>query len=215
MYTYFPSCNFNTLRPEAARRLRRILTARMPAAGCCRFDKNAYAEDQVGLYLCQACRETLEPKLKLMSLWQYIDEDNEFPLPDWSGLTVSVQDCWRDREHPEIHAAVRSLLAKMNVRVVETAENRERSVFCGDLHFEPHTDANRALCAQYPDMPPYQMPREVVEQFMREQVEKFSTEFILTCCNRCTRGIEAGGGKPVHIAELAVGLAKNLPEGCR
>lgn len=35
-----------------------------------------------------------------------------------------LQDCWRDRNHPEIHQAVRSLL-KMNIEVLEIEKNKE------------------------------------------------------------------------------------------
>lgn len=30
-----------------------------------------------------------------------------------------LQDCFRDRNHPEVHQAVRSLLKKMNIEVIE------------------------------------------------------------------------------------------------
>lgn len=203
---YFPSCNFNAMRPAAAKRLHAMLAERMPAAGCCRLDRNEYPESETGIYLCQACREVLEPKLRFESLWVYLDGAKDWVLPDWSGLTVSVQDCWRDRAHPEIHEAVRSLLRKMGVRVEEIEESREKSVFCGDLHFEPKLPENLALLERAKDTPLWQMPQETVEQLMREQTAKFSTPYILTYCNRCTKGIEAGGGKAVHLAELVTGV---------
>ena len=37
-----------------------------------------------------------------------------------------LQDCWRDRNHPEIHQAVRSLLKKMNIEVLEIEKNKEK-----------------------------------------------------------------------------------------
>ena len=66
---------------------------------------------------CQACRETLEAKegnqLLLENLFVWLDRQEDFPWPDYSGLVVNVQDCWRDRKHPEIFQAVRSCLGKM------------------------------------------------------------------------------------------------------
>lgn len=49
------------------------------------------------------------------SLRQFIDEDPSFVFPDYAGIEYVLIDCWRDREHPEIHSAVRSLLNKMNI----------------------------------------------------------------------------------------------------
>lgn len=150
----------------------------MPAAGCCRVDKREYPKGGRALYLCQACRETLEarfPELVPENLFVWLDRENVFRFPDYSGLTVSIQDCWRDRGHPEIHEAVRSLLSKMGVSFRDIPENRERADFCGDLHFQP----NQA--AKHGGLP------------------------ALCYCNRCKLWIEKDGGRAVHLMELVMG----------
>jgi hypothetical protein len=205
MYTYYPSCNFTKASPEAAKKIRRYLSEQMPVAGCCRFDKAEHPEEEVALYFCQACREVLEPKMQTENLFVYLDRENSISLPDHSDLTVHVQDCWRDREHPEIFEAVRSLLRKMQVTVVELEENREKSVYCGNLHFEPRRPENIALLAQFPDTPLWELPQEVQTALMREQVEKYTVPLTVTYCNRCTAGILQGGGKAVHLMELITG----------
>lgn len=102
---YFPSCNFTKASPEAAKRIRAYLKQRMPVAGCCRIDKLAYTKSSTALYLCQACRETIEKRMPntftLQNLFAYLVEDPDFAWPDYSGLTATVQDCWRDRRHPK------------------------------------------------------------------------------------------------------------------
>ncbi len=103
---YFPSCNFTKASPQAAKLLRERMAGLMPVAGCCRTDRREYPEGGRALYFCQACRETLEarfPGLVPENLFVWLDREDIFELPDYSGLTVSIQDCWRDREHPEIH----------------------------------------------------------------------------------------------------------------
>ena len=134
---YFPSCNFTKMAPTAAKTIRSYLAEKMQVAGCCRVDKLAYEEGLTGLYFCQACRETLENrvpgKYQLKNLFEYLVDDKDFPWPDYSGLIATVQDCWRDRNHPEIHEAVRTALAKMKVRVIEMEENREKAVYCGPV----------------------------------------------------------------------------------
>lgn len=205
MNIYFPSCNFTKASPLAAKKIRAYLAGQMPAAGCCRFDKKDYAPGTTAVYFCQACREVLEPKMDTENLFVYLDRDDSFPWPDYSGLTVNIQDCWRDREHPEIFDAVRSVLRKMGVNVIEMEENREKSVFCGNLHFEPKKPENIALMAKYPGMPVYEMPEEVQAALMREQVEKYTCPLVVTYCNRCTTGVKTGGGEAVHLLELAMG----------
>ncbi len=206
---YFPSCNFTAASPEAAKRIRSYLSERMPVAGCCRTDKTVYPGDAVAVYFCQACRETLETKAAPMAcenLFVYLNRDDAFPWPDYTGLTAHVQDCWRDREHPEIFDAVRSVLQKMNITVVELEEKRDHSVFCGNLHFEPKKPENRRLMAQYPGLPIYEMPEEVQAALMREQVEKYTCPLVVCYCNRCVKGVTAGGGKAVHLLELATAV---------
>lgn len=185
-YVYFPSCNFTAASPEAAERIKAFLEKRMPVAGCCRVDQADYSEKTV-VYFCQACREVLEEKgnrrQKAENLFVYLDRDTEFSWPDYSGLTVTVQDCWRDREHPEIFDAVRSCLRKMGIAVLEMEENRE-------------------LLARFPDTPLYKLPSEAEEQLMREQVEKHPCPLAVCYCNRCVKGVVTGGGKAVHLLEL-------------
>ena len=117
--------------------------------GGCRFDKTPWAAGDTALYFCQACRETLEARpgnqLALENLFVWLAEQEDFPWPDYSGLTVNIQDCWRDREHPEIFDGARACLKKMGVAVLEMEENREKSVFCGNLHFEQKKPGNIGL----------------------------------------------------------------------
>ena len=146
-YVYFPSCNFAAASPQAARRIRAYLSEKMAVAGCCRVDKKPYEAGDTALYVCQACRDTIRDrwggKLTPENLFVYLLQDEGFSWPDYSGLTVQVQDCWRDREHPEVFDAVRQALARMHITVSEMEENREKSVFCGNLHMEPHKRKTR------------------------------------------------------------------------
>lgn len=202
---YFPSCNFSKASPQAAQKLRELLRARMPAAGCCRTDKKEYPAGERALYFCQACREVLEerfPQLVPENLFVWLDREAGFVLPDYSGLAVSVQDCWRDREHPEIHRAVRSLLSKMGVAVREIAGNREQADYCGNLHFAPERPEAADLVNARPGVPLYQFPEEEQRVIFAEQLEKHGGLPVLCYCNRCKLGIETAGGKAVHLMEL-------------
>ena len=70
---------------------------------------------------------------------------------------------------------------------------------------EPHKRENQALLEKYPGIPLYQMPEEVQTALMREQVEKYTESLFVAACNRCVKGITMGGGKGVHLLELATG----------
>lgn len=207
---YFPSCNFTAASPEAAEKIREYLQVKMPVAGCCRVDQLDFPKGSTAVYFCQACRETLIARaggrFVLQNLFEYLNEDPDYPWPDYSGLTVTVQDCWRDRAHPEISDAVRMALQKMHVSVIEMIETRARSKFCGNLHFEPQNPNSVKLLEPYNGKPLYELPEDVQRTLMQEQVGKLPCDLAVTYCNRCKAGLLAGGGKAVHLLELATGM---------
>ena len=206
---FFPSCNFTKASPRAARLVREYMAGRMRVAGCCRYDPLSDADGDEAVYFCQACRETLETrapgKYACRNLFSWLLGEAQFPWPDWSGLTVTVQDCWRDRRHPEIFDAVRGCLARMGVRVVEMEESREKTTFCGDLHCEPRRKENIALAAPYLQAGLVTAPEEVRAALMREQAEKYPCETVAAYCNRCKAGAQLGGARAVHLLELVMG----------
>ena len=208
MNVYFPSCVFSKASPEAAKKIRAYLEQSMPVAGCCRVDKTPRAPENTAVYSCQACREVVEDHMQTRSLWEYLDADSAFPFPDYSGLRVNLQDCWRDRDHPEIHAAVRSLLKKMHIEFTALSPSGADADFCGNLHAEPKDPAIVAQMEQYAGMPIYKMPAALEEAIMREQAAKCTERWVVAYCNRCKLGLTTGGASAVHLLELLMGTAK-------
>ncbi len=44
---------------------------------------------------------------------------------------MTIQDCWLAVEKRHVQDAIRSLMRKMNIQVVELPENHEKTTFCG------------------------------------------------------------------------------------
>jgi hypothetical protein len=203
MYRYYPSCVFRTIDAQADDCLTQYAKAQMmEIAGCCRFDhKKTEAQDR-SLYVCQACRTNISaigntPE----SLWLYLDQDTSFVFPDYHGMKMTLQDCWRYRDHTEIHDAVRSLLAKMNIEVAELPANRTKADFCGRFHCT--TERYTELRKQYdPDIHLDHLPDHLYEKIMHEHVQQYPTEYVICYCNTCYKGIQTGGGHPIHLAQL-------------
>lgn len=72
----------------------------MDIAKCCKIDQRKFNEEDIGIYVCQACRGQIENQVNTMSLWQYLDQLDDFKFPDYHGQKMYLQDCWRDRNHP-------------------------------------------------------------------------------------------------------------------
>ena len=184
MYIYYPSCNFAISSPQTAKKVREYLKEKMDIAKCCKIDQRKFNEEDIGIYVCQACRGQIENQVNTMSLWQYLDQLDNFDFPDYHGQKMYLQ---------EVHQAVRSLLKKMNIEVIEMKNNKDNSIFCGTLHYETK-DLDDIHLSHY--------PKDVQEKYMQEYVQQFDNKKIICVCNRCLKGILLGKGKGVHLLEL-------------
>ena len=78
-------------------------------------DCGDYQEGDEIYSLCHNCNNIIEemhPGVHVYSLWELINQDESFVFPDYSGLTVTVQDCWRSHHRTNEQDAVRSLLRR-------------------------------------------------------------------------------------------------------
>ena len=85
-------------------------------------DSGTFSDGDEVYSLCHNCNNLINemhPGTKVHSLWELIDGDDSFRLPDFRGRKAYVQDCWRSRDRKEEQDAVRSLLNKMNIDVLE------------------------------------------------------------------------------------------------
>lgn len=199
MNIFFPSCNFTKASPMTAKKTRDFFKERMSVAGCCLYDKKTYSDDDIGLILCQACRQQLTPKIHTKTIWEYFDEDESFIFPNYHHQKMYIQDCFRDKEHPEVHQAVRNLCNKMNIDIIEIKNNKEHSTFCGTLHF---TEAHPILESNK-DTKLSKLPEELQIQVMTDYTKIFEGDYpIIVDCNRCLRGIKMGQKEGIHLLDL-------------
>ncbi len=199
-YIYYPSCSFNRLDMQSAKKLREYATSHnMNIAPCCKFDQREASEDKKAIYFCQECRRTQESKgFSSLSYWEVLDNDKEMLLPDYSGMYVTLLDCWRDRDHLEIHQAVRSLLDKMHVQYEELDMHGDKADFCGTLHYETAQYRNELDSFDHLS----HLSKEWQVKLMQEKVTSCPTELIVCCCCRCYNGLLIGGGHPIHLMTL-------------
>lgn len=136
-------------------------------------------EDRV-ISVCHNCTNIVEEwrGAKVLSLWEMIDQDPSFQFPDYGGMEVTVQDCWRTRERRSEQDAVRSLLTKMNIRYVEAEKHHGETDFCGST--------------LYREQP------AIMEDYCRQ----FHTDMVVCYCHYCLEGLIQGKVNGRHIGEL-------------
>lgn len=209
-YYFFPSCNATAQYREASIKARAYVKAQfgIDPIGCCRPNHNKLTAEDTALVVCNNCAAIIEENtdVKLEFLWQVIDRDPDFPFPDYHGEEMTVQDCWVVFEKRYVQDAVRSLLRKMNIRIVELDENYEKTKFCGAKLLAPCIESNAALVhkryvEQFPHMFTPMEPEEQVE-YLRRHCERIKTEKVACYCRSCTNGINMGGKRGLHLLEL-------------
>lgn len=233
-YYYIASCMFTAQFPETSLRIQNYIKSKpdIKIVRCCipgyRVEFNTdripdlnvrkaweqlpvsevFQPGDTVISVCHNCTNIVEEwrKADVISLWEFIDRDPSFPFPDYSGLEVTVQDCWRTRERQNEQDAVRSLLKKMNIRYMEAGKNHRDTDFCGSTLYREQPEKNSRLA-----------PRHYVEQaegkfinhtkekqtaIMQDYCRQFQTDMVVCYCHYCLEGLIQGNVNGRHIADL-------------
>ena len=108
---------------------------------------------------------------------------SDLELPDHTGLTVSVHDSCGYRHKPQVHQAIRRLLAKMNIKVVESKFSGTESVCCGDNFYG-------------------YVPNADVEKRIRMRAVQLPSDNVVVYCIGCVRAMVFAGKTPLYLPDL-------------
>lgn len=175
-------------------------------------DTAAFSKGDNVYSLCHNCNNILEethPEINVHSLWELVDRDDELRLPDLSGTESFVQDCWRAKDRAGEMAAVRNLVRKMGIRVLEMDPALNGSPFCGNSLYRPQPPRNPKLAPKHyaEGTSGLFIPHSEEEQeaIMRKHCEQFGNSRVICYCHYCLEGLLCGGADGVHIAQLIFG----------
>jgi len=191
--THFnPGCALSIYKPEMEHKLIKFLNENYASLKmhniCCRYEPKLDKDSKI-VNVCAGCDRrfrSLYEGITTISLWEVLDGLDSFPYPDYKGATMSVHDPCPVREKPEVHSAVRSLLKKMNITILETEHNSTRSVCCGD-DFYP------------------KMPVEEVNTRMKKRAADMPCDDVCVYCVSCIKSMYIGGRRPRHLVDLLMG----------
>lgn len=171
-----------------------------------------YAETGDTVYsICHNCSAIIEEQthnVNVKSIWELIAENESFKSPDYSGKTITVQDCWRAYDRIEEQLAVRKILSKMNIKVVELEKNFGNTEFCGFSLLQPCFPRNRVLAPKR-----YGEAAENTGKFiphtdeqkleiMKKHCSQITTDEVVCYCHYCLEGLQLGGANALHLAQL-------------
>ena len=186
---FAPGCALTIYKPHLAERLHRVLSANLGGMTrldtCCR-NKPDLADGTRVINTCPGCdrryRENYSP-LSTISLWETLAEGNIFPLPDYGGQKMSILDACPTRDQPRVHQAVRTLLRRMNIELIEPVRTGTGSLCCGDSFWGV-------------------LPVAQVKQKMAERMTDMPVENVVVYCVSCCKAAFIGGKSPRYLVDL-------------
>lgn len=187
---YFnPGCAFNIYKPQDGQKILDILGKYFgpvqPHSICCHHDPKL-PHGAIIINNCAGCDRrfrSLYEGIRTISLWEVLDSIQDLPLPDHIGLTVSVHDSCSFRPKPQVHAAVRSLLRKMKIEIIDSEYSGANSICCGD-NFYPR------------------LPIEKVTELQKKRAAQMPCQDVVVYCVSCIKSMAIGGKTPHHMADL-------------
>lgn len=189
---YAPGCALMVYKPHLARLVAAHLSAHEDVSTqhltCCRREPELPAGTRI-INTCAGCdrryREMYEG-ISTISLWEVLAESDTFPFPDYAGAEMTLHDACPTRTESRVHDAVRSLLERMNIRVVEPERTRGSAVCCGDDFFG-------------------RLPVEQVKERMRSRADSMPCEDVVVYCVSCVKAMHIGGKRPRYLVDVIFG----------
>lgn len=211
---YFPGCKYIAYSPENSTALKKYLDKRfeVTVAGCCGAHYASLTHRDTAVYVCPTCFAILQesaPQAKALSIWELLIDDDQFPWPDYHGKEITLQDCWRTRDHRRMQDAVRAILVRLNTRVIELDASYDRADFCGVSLLKPRSP-------RYQYLAPIRFIQNAGTKFSphteEEQIAlmklhgaQYSTDTVACYCTGCLEGLRIGGVHGVHLMDLVMG----------
>ena len=191
-YVYAPGCALILYKPHLADRMHRVLNehlGEMPRLDICCRKHPELTRGTCVINTCPGCDRRYRSYYadsKTTSVWEVIAEGNWFKYPDYHGTRMSIQDACPTRSQPRVQEAIRKLLKKMNIEVIEPERTRMSTICCGD--------------ALYP-----MRPLADVHAMMRSRAAAMPEENVAVYCVSCIKSMAIGGKKPKYVVDLFFG----------
>ncbi len=187
---YAPGCALIIYKPELANKTMSFLQQFKDREMkehliCCRHEPTLEKNTNV-INTCPGCDKRfrgLYEGVSTVSLWEIIAESDTFPFPDYHGIEMAIHDSCPTRTEERVHNAVRKLLTRMNIHVIEPENTRKKATCCGDSFYES-------------------LSMERVYEQMKKRSDEMPREDVAVYCLGCVRSMAIGGKKPRYLLDL-------------
>lgn len=189
---YAPGCALLIYKPQLAEKVLAFINNNLGDIPehliCCRHEPNLENGTQV-INTCAGCDKRyseLYNGISTISLWEILAESKTFPLPDYNGMEMSIHDACPTRMEERVHFAIRKLLERMHIKIVEPNNTRTNAICCGDSFYGT-------------------LPIEKVKRQMKKRSDEMPCDNVVVYCVSCIKAMHIGGKKPRYMIDLLFG----------
>ena len=186
---FAPGCALMLYKPELAERLHRMLNENLGEMDlhliCCRHDPQIPANTEI-VNVCPGCDKRFGNDYELtstISLWEILAGSDFFPFPDYHGKRMSILDACPTRDQEKVHKAIRTVLKKMNITLVEPKNTGTKSTCCGDSFYGV-------------------IPTGKVKEQMIKRTSEMPLDEVVVYCVSCIKSVFIGGKNPRYLVDL-------------
>ena len=189
---YAPGCALLIYKPKLADKVLEFLNEDLSHISehliCCRNEPDLEYGTQI-INTCAGCdrryRELYEG-ITTISLWEVLADSTTFSFPDYKGAEMSIHDACPTRTEERVHVAIRKLLRKMNIKIIEPYHTGKNAVCCGDSFYGT-------------------LSTEQIKQQMKKRSDEMPCDNVVVYCVSCIKSMYIGGKKPRYIIDLLFG----------
>jgi len=197
---FAPGCGLMLYKPHIAERLHAVLREIVGPMDmwltCCRHVPPLAPGTRV-INTCPGCDRRYRENYRdssTVSLWEILARSPGFSLPDHQGREMTILEACPTRSETRVHEAVRELVRRMNISLVEPASTRTGGICCGDSFWG-------------------EIPTERVVRLMKKRASEMPSHEVIVYCVSCAKAMFIGGRRPRYLIDLLFG-EDTVPQTC-
>jgi Fe-S oxidoreductase len=186
---FAPGCALILYKPELVLRLHSLLIENIGKMDllttCCHHDPNLKQDTQI-VNICPGCDKRFRSDYRnssTISLWEILAESDFFPFPDYQNQSMTIIDACPTRDQVRVHRAIRKIVRKMNINLVEPKNTGTKSTCCGDSFYGA-------------------MATEKVKELMIKKSSEMPLNDVIVYCVSCSKSMFIGKKQPHYILDL-------------
>lgn len=191
---FAPGCALYLYKPQLAETLLNLLRDEFGKleehTTCCRHEPNLPAGTRI-INICAGCDKRyreLYAGISTVSFWELLAESEVFSFPDYRQREMTILDACPTRDQQRVHKAIRTLLRRMNIKLVEPEKTGSKSTCCGDSFYGV-------------------LPVAQVKEQMAKRAAEMPVEEVVVYCVSCIKAMHIGGRQPRYLVDLLFGEA--------